>query len=591
MKSPSTYSVLHGGAGSGTQLSPIINLLPETMRRSASMTTLTAFISVFIFVSFCLYSTRGPIYVSDLFNPLVRHGGSLVHAIQDELPDRYPNDSVPEYSYVDSVSILFPDWEVLVIVTDATPVTTNENFICWYPNGETSPARFAAVLPSTNQSKFKCEFPKRNRRSRPYLSPEIRRSSHRGSSPASAAETNKELMKWNFLAYESFSTEDDVVLFVKGVNNRQGVNRSPQDFKCLFRHVNGSTAVGTEVTSSAQELFRCRHPDLTAFRHDGAQDDETVPFKVKVSLEIPQESAVVPTVAYYTPWRRMLNQERKSQMCAATMIYNAAKFLREWVMYHSTIGVDRFILYDNDSDDGLSAAVEELIKEGYNVETVTWVWPKTQEAGFSHAALYANHSCTWMMYVDVDEFVFSPSWASSSNPSDHMLMTLIPEESTVGQVSIRCNEFGPSNQRSHPQQGVTQGYTCRRKSANRHKSIVLIDAIEDSLLNAIHHFRLKRGYRSKQLSLQTGVVNHYKYQAWSEFKVKFRRRVSTYVVDWMRSLNPMSKDRTPGLGFDPVEPDGWENRFCEVRDDQLKVMTQKWFGNQTGSGHGMAWQR
>ncbi|KAF2310231.1 hypothetical protein GH714_007328 [Hevea brasiliensis] len=262
------------------------------------------------------------------------------------------------------------------------------------------------------------------------------------------------------------------------------------------------------------------------------------------------------------------------------MVYNVGKFLREWIMYHSKIGVEKFILYDNDSDDDLYSVVEDLNEEGYNVETLLWLWPKTQEAGFSHAALHAKDSCKWMIYIDVDEFVFAPSWDSSSEPTDQMLKSLLPSLSSshmIGEISILCNEFGPSNQRSNPAEGVTQGYTCRRRVENRHKSIVLLEAIDDSLLNVIHHFSLKKSYRMKHLSLEAAVVNHYKYQAWEEFKAKFRRRVSAYVVDWMSGLNPLSKDRTPGLGYEAVEPPGWENKFCEVRDDRLKMLTERWF--------------
>lgn len=263
-------------------------------------------------------------------------------------------------------------------------------------------------------------------------------------------------------------------------------------------------------------------------------------------------------------------------------------------MYHSRIGVDRFILYDNGSDDDLGHVVKQLNEEGFNVTTTFWIWSKTQEAGFSHAAVYAKSLCKWMMYIDVDEFVFAPySWSESRTPGKHMLKSLLPKHSKIGQVSIRCNEFGPSNQKTHPLEGVTQGYTCRRRFQQRHKSIVLLDAVEHSLLNVIHHFDIKKQFRSTQLSMKNATVNHYKYQAWPEFQTKFRRRVSAYVVDWTQTLNPNSQDRTPGLGFQPVELKGWADMFCEVRDERLKMLTQRWFGSSASMPTGkskMVWQ-
>jgi hypothetical protein len=368
---------------------------------------------------------------------------------------------------------------------------------------------------------------------------------------------------------------------------------------CVFIDETSNNSVRTAVSSSIQEVFRCERPDLTSFGYGG--EGNGLNKRIKVSLEIRHQgesSFMMPSVAYYIPWRKLEIERPKSLLCASTMVFDVAKFLREWVMYHSKIGVEKFVLYDNDSDDDLMKVIKELNQEGYNIETFFWIWPKTQEAGFSHASLYAKDSCTWMMYLDVDEFVFAPSWVTSLQPSpdDPMLRSLLPKTQwwsdprPIGQVSIRCNEFGPSNQITHPLEGVTQGYTCRRKEDNRHKSIVLLEAIEHSLLNAIHHFKLKEGYRTKPVSLEVAVVNHYKYQAWSEFKVKFRRRVSAYVVDWTKGLNPLSKDRAPGLGFEAVEPSGWEHKFCEVQDDRLKLLAQRWFEKQTMAGSKMAWQ-
>ncbi|CAK7346022.1 unnamed protein product [Dovyalis caffra] len=511
--------------------------------------------------------------------------------------------SIQDSSVIKSVSVLLPAWEVLVIISpeSTAPLTTSisgNDFLCFYPNNQTSPARFSGVLASTNQTTFKCVLPMRNRRQLPFLSPVLIRSG--GKEFPVSSPPPEPMLRWSRLAYESFSTENDVVLLVKGVNNRQGINRSPHEFSCVFIDEVNNNTVKTAVTSSIQEVFRCERPDLTPFGYGGEDNELNKLIKITLEIRVERGSFMVASVAYYIPWRKLANERPKLQLCASTMVYNVAKFLREWVMYHSKIGVEKFVLYDNDSDDDLMRVIKELNQEGYNIETFFWIWPKTQEAGFSHASLYAKDSCTWMMYLDVDEFVFATSWVDAVPPpaDDQTLKSILPKTSSsslsnrrlIGQVSIRCNEFGPSNLKSHPSEGVTQGYTCRRKVDNRHKSIVLLDAIDHSVHNAIHHFKLKAKYRTKAVSLEVAVVNHYKYQAWSEFKAKFRRRVSAYVVDWTQTLNPSSQDRTPGLGFQAIEPAGWENMFCEVEDNRLKLLTQRWFKKQTTTGTKMAWQ-
>ncbi|XP_071732009.1 glycosyltransferase family 92 protein Os08g0121900 [Rutidosis leptorrhynchoides] len=483
-----------------------------------------------------------------------------------------------------STSILFPAWEVIVIVSsenkfDKNNTNYSSNHFCLFDTIETSPARFSGALTYPDRKTYTCLLPKRVRRRLPFRQPLLTDSTDHSpvTTPAS------ELLRWNFIVYEIYKTENDVVLFAKGINNRQGVNRSPTEFKCVFGDdiVNGVT---TSVKSSLQEVFRCEQPELTAFSQT----------PVKASLLVVKTNQMVPSIAYYynntsRGTVAISNCNAKSLLCACTMVFNVAKFLKEWVIYHSKIGVDKFILYDNGSDDNLQSVVDLLKSRGYDIETRFWLWPKTQEAGFSHAALHLKNSCKWVMYIDVDEFVYSPQWANTQL-SRLLLPSLLPKY-PYGQLTIRCYEFGPSKQKKHPSMGVTQGYNCKKRLENRHKSIVYLDAIDESSLNVIHHFKMKDGYKSKKMGLEKMVVNHYKYQAWPEFKAKFRRRVSAYVVDWTRSENLKSNDRAPGLGHLAVEPKGWEGKFCEVYDNRLKNLTRRWFGLRNGqSGFLMEWQ-
>lgn len=485
---------------------------------------------------------------------------------------------------ISNFAILLPAWQVLVVITpDNTPLPVNSGeFLCLFLNNDVSPAHPSGVLPNPDRATFTCELPNKLRRRLPFPQPVLVKSPVENY-PARVTRP-PDMLRWDYLVYDVMFTDNDVVVFVKGVNKRQRMKRDPREFNCVFGDdvVNG---VRTAVTSSIQEVFRCQLPDSTAVSLSSS-------LLVKVSIEFSSDKRVLPSIAYGSPARKLVaTQEPKALLCACTMVYNVAKFLEEWVIYHSKIGVEKFILYDNESDDDLNKVVEELNKEGFDVGTKFWLWPKTQESGFSHCAISAKDSCTWMMYVDVDEFVYSDSWTNSSNPSKSMLQSLLTYDSEpqleskprVGEIMIACHEFGPSNQKSHPVVGVKQGYNCRKRMENRHKSIVLLDAIHDSLLNVIHHFQLKEGYRAKKINKQNIVVNHYKFQAWSEFKAKFRRRVSAYVVDWTQSTNLRSNDRTPGLGNLAVEPEGWPEKFCEVRDNGLKELSERWFGANSSS--------
>ncbi|KAG2400773.1 Glycosyltransferase family 92 protein [Vigna angularis] len=595
--------------------SSLLSFLGEIMRRRPRTTFIVSILSIITFASFSLYFSRNAISTWQPYSDIPKTK-SFNNAFLLNTTANSNNKNVVESNNVNqltrqtrrvssvkdslsTVSVLIPDWEILVIVVVNTPFSSSHQYHCLFPNKARSLARFSGVLPYTNRPTFKCDMPESVRRHRMFSQPTL----VTGTSETELLKPMPQLMKWNFLVFESFSTENDVVVFAKGVNHRNGYDRSPGELRCVFDFGNG---VHTAVTSSVQEVFRCPHPDFEPV----LDSYYGLPQRIGISIEIVGESTIVPSVAYYIPSSKpkldavaaqgdSVQAQPKYVLCACTMVHNVAKFLREWVMYHSKVGVDNFILYDNGSDDDLYSLIRELRQEGYNISTVFWIWPKTQEAGFSHSVLYSKSKglCKWIMYVDVDEFVFSPSWGHESNPS---LKSLLPlrqplEEGTknkVGQVSMKCLEFGPSGRRRHPEEGVTQGYTCRMRAEQRHKSMVMVDAVDPSLRNVIHHFQVneKEGFVSKQVSVEEGLVNHYKYQAWDEFKNKFRRRVSAYVVDWKQELNPTSKDRTPGLGFKPIEPKDWKHRFCEVTDLRLKFLTRKWFRLRTPNGYKMAWQ-
>jgi hypothetical protein len=276
--------------------------------------------------------------------------------------------------------------------------------------------------------------------------------------------------------------------------------------------------------------------------------------------------------------RKNNSEKEKHELCVCTMVWNQASAIREWVMYHSWLGVERWFIYDNNSDDDIEKVINDLDFEGYNVSRKVWPWIKTQEAGFSHCALTARDECKWVGFFDVDEFFYFPnefrhnqlvkggsnSISSSVVPGEKSLRSMVANFSSstsIAEIRTACHSFGPSGLSSHPKKGVTVGYTCRLKTPERHKSIVRPDLLDDSLLNVVHHFQLKDGFDYYNMPEGSAIVNHYKYQVWESFKAKFFRRVATYVVDWQEDQNKGSKDRAPGLGTEAIEPVNWRLRF------------------------------
>ncbi|KAB1207941.1 hypothetical protein CJ030_MR7G026890 [Morella rubra] len=408
-----------------------------------------------------------------------------------------------------------------------------------------------------------------------------RRKGHLGDYDLSVR-TNQTAHWWEKVVYEAVLDGDTVIVFAKGLNLRPHKISDPTKLRCHFGFGNWGTDEGfvltTKAVSASQEIVRCLLPRSIVNNGERIQG-----IRVTVSNSNANPRAQghepMPSAAriYSSKTEKSKRNRSKHELCVCTMLWNQASALREWIMYHAWLGVERWFIYDNDSDDGIEEVIKELESQNYNVSRQSWPWIKAQEAGFSHCALKARDECNWVGFFDVDEFFYFPSAFRHPKgyglPGQDLLKSMVANFSsstTIAEIRTACHSFGPSGLRSHPPQGVTVGYTCRLQSPERHKSIVRPDLLDISLLNVVHHFQLREGFRYLNVLESTAMINHYKYQVWETFKAKFFRRVATYVVDWREDQNKGSKDRAPGLGTQAIEPLNWRLRFCEVWDTGLR---------------------
>lgn len=397
--------------------------------------------------------------------------------------------------------------------------------------------------------------------------------------------------RWNSLAYEAMIDRDNTtIVFVKGFNLRGGKQSDASKFKCVYGWdvKNPKFVLQSDVVSIAQEVVRCNTPVSilnNPQRFVGTTSNMNQPIKVSVRM-VGKE----PLESIANPKRRLqlsLPGQKQHEMCVCTMLRNQASFLKEWIMYHTRIGVQRWFIYDNNSLDDIDDVIKLLSMDGnINVTRHVWPWIKTQEAGFAHCALRARDVCEWVGFMDVDEFFHLPTGMSLL---DILRNQSRSSNSKVAELRVSCHNFGPSGLKHVPTQGVTMGYNCRMIAPERHKSIVKPEALNSTLINVVHHFHLKSEFRYANMDRNVLVINHYKYQVWDVFKEKFYRRVATYVSDWQQHRNVGSRDRAPGLGTRAVEPPDWSSRFCEVTDTGLKDRVAQMFTDpNTGK---LPWQK
>ncbi len=91
-----------------------------------------------------------------------------------------------------------------------------------------------------------------------------------------------------------------------------------------------------------------------------------------------------------------------------TSMRNEAPYILEWIAYHRAIGVDGFLIYSNDCDDGTDVLLDKLDSMG----VITHVRnDKITKAGVQWTALKRadkhpmKEQADWILFADVDEFV------------------------------------------------------------------------------------------------------------------------------------------------------------------------------------------
>jgi hypothetical protein len=92
-----------------------------------------------------------------------------------------------------------------------------------------------------------------------------------------------------------------------------------------------------------------------------------------------------------------------------TAMKNEGPFILDWIAHHRVVGVDRFLVYTNDCDDGTDEVLDALAKEGVVVRRDN---PYRETGNVpQHAAFRAAESepivtdAEWCLTLDVDEYI------------------------------------------------------------------------------------------------------------------------------------------------------------------------------------------
>jgi len=83
---------------------------------------------------------------------------------------------------------------------------------------------------------------------------------------------------------------------------------------------------------------------------------------------------------------------------------NEGCYFAEWLEYHMLVGVEKFYIYDNESDDDTKKILAPYIKSGI-VEYTYWPGEKQQLPVYEDCIARHKFETRWLAVIDLDEFI------------------------------------------------------------------------------------------------------------------------------------------------------------------------------------------
>ena len=185
-----------------------------------------------------------------------------------------------------------------------------------------------------------------------------------------------------------------------------------------------------------------------------------------------------------------MNDFAPERICVVAILRDELPFIDEWLAYHRLLGVDHFILYDDDPSLPLAQVVAP---HASYVTVVAWHGRSAglpgrnrQTKAYLHSLSVMASGFKWVAFLDGDEFI-----VLKRRPT---LPSFLAEFTDREAVSLNWHCFGNSGFVNDPPGLVISSLTRRAiRPSPRHKSITQVSAIGD--IFSAHSCILKTGSR------------------------------------------------------------------------------------------------
>lgn len=185
-------------------------------------------------------------------------------------------------------------------------------------------------------------------------------------------------------------------------------------------------------------------------------------------------------------------------------------YLIEWINHHRNIGVDKFIIYDNESEipikDVLFQYSEQLI-----INEIIGV--NMQINAYNQCINNYKNDFDWIIFIDDDEFIVSEN-----------IKDFLNKNSNYQNIELNWKIFGSSGYKTKPENGLLKSFTKRLPDGNpmhnQVKQMVKPNFVDRFI--SPHYCKFSENVKTLK-NINNVYINHYFLKSVDEFKKKMIR--------------------------------------------------------------------
>lgn len=139
------------------------------------------------------------------------------------------------------------------------------------------------------------------------------------------------------------------------------------------------------------------------------------------------------------------------------IIKNEAPYIEEWIEFHRNLGFDKFIIYDNESNDEIETVLSKYVKSGI-ADYIYYPGKNRQCDAYNDAVYRYKDIIEYMAVIDADEFILPSVYGENVYK---MIDNILKTNMNYGGLVINWLCFGSNGHITKPDGLVIEEYTKR----------------------------------------------------------------------------------------------------------------------------------